>query len=596
MSTKDEIDGSDEGTEVQLGGDEEDAPDANDVPAEDAVVTSSDDDEEKEEVTSLVEEEKEDSSDELSKLKGSDSQEQKDVEQGANESTAPPSAPDPPASNDTPPETTGQAEAEASTADNPSKTEEGPSCLIIGVGAFLVAVILTLVVAIVVIARNGDSEKSSRSASTPTPSQSPITAPSISATVSPSTSPPTDAPTSEEPSTAPTGSFQWQLEDPRVEELIVIYEDMGLDVTAITTITTTSERTPQVKALAWILFDSSATVEDTRQTFVWDTLTLQRYALATFYYATNGVPTAYSFTAEPWTSDDLWLTSASICDWYGVSCNGQNEPIGLDLSQNGLTGSIPIELAFLGPHLQTLNLSSNFIHVSGDEFAVFEYLPQLTDLLLDDNFVQYNMGLPTSFAAMTSLEKLRLNYNLLSGGLPTNVLASLTQLTHLEIESNFMSGTLAPSLWNLSNLVYVYLRNNEFETTLDSFSFLPNIFSLWLDNNDIVGTIPPAFGALTTLASLSIANTRLGGTIPTELGLLVNLRRVWLYSNRLEGTIPQELSQLTQLEILELHDNDLVGVMPVEICSIVELSDYAFSSLTSDCVSEVVCSCCYTCY
>ena len=123
--------------------------------------------------------------------------------------------------------------------------------------------------------------------------------------------------------------------------------------------------------------------------------------------------------------------------------------------------------------------------------------------------------------------------------------------------------------------------------------------ALWLDNNQVTGTLPTELGLLTSLASLSITNTTLVGTIPTEMGNLEGLRRLWLYENQLNGPIPAELDALDQLQVLELHHNQLEGAMPSGICAVVENCDYEYKSLTSDCKSKVDCStpdCCTECY
>lgn len=55
----------------------------------------------------------------------------------------------------------------------------------------------------------------------------------------------------------------------------------------------------------------------------------------------------------------------------------------------------------------------------------------LETLLLDDNYILTEDGLPTSMGECTSLEKLRLSYNLMGGELSDDFFCKLTQLTHL---------------------------------------------------------------------------------------------------------------------------------------------------------------------
>merc|ERR1711907_466162 len=122
--------------------------------------------------------------------------------------------------------------------------------------------------------------------------------------------------------------------------------------------------------------------------------------------------------------------------------------------------------------------------------------------------------------------------------------------------------------------------------------------AMWLDGNQITGTIPTEIGLMTDLASFSIANSTLSGTIPDEIGNLHQLRRLWLFNNKLTGSIPQALNKLELLEVVELRGNKFVGDMPQGVCSSVVNSDYEYKSLTSDCLKEVGCerSCCTQCF
>ena len=101
---------------------------------------------------------------------------------------------------------------------------------------------------------------------------------------------------------------------------------------------------PQTRALDWILRSEISMIE-------WDCQNLlkEKFALATLFYATNG--------NESWVSTDGWMSSDSICSWYGITCNSRGAIRRLDLSQNGLASSIPPEVALL--NLESLGLYSN---------------------------------------------------------------------------------------------------------------------------------------------------------------------------------------------------------------------------------------------
>lgn len=383
--------------------------------------------------------------------------------------------------------------------------------------------------------------------------------------------------------------------DPKVTEslmakLLPVYERHGLNATVLDD---SAGLTPQKKAFYWLASSDLTAFDHTRS--------VQRYAMAVFYYATNAVPNLYVEKPRPWVSSYLWLSTAHVCEWKGIVCNGSNHIEAINLERNNLSGFIPPEIAMIASTLQTLDLTSNGIYMEGAMYDVFNHLTMLTSLLVDDNFMYHKRGLPSQFMMMDRLQKLRLSYNLFSGQLETHpVLASMTQLTHLEIEANFLSGSMPPIVGQLTNLVYLYMRRNEMTYNLDFLKGgqLTDLFAMWLDSNVITGTIPTEIGLLTGLASISITNATLRGPIPSELGNLTALRRLWLYNNQLTGTIPTGLNQLTLLEVAELHQNNITGPMPQGICANVQSSSYAFKSLTSDCVQQVQCdqTCCTECY
>eukprot|EP00339_Tiarina_fusa_P004749 CAMPEP_0117029652 /NCGR_PEP_ID=MMETSP0472-20121206/21453_1 /TAXON_ID=693140 ORGANISM="Tiarina fusus, Strain LIS" /NCGR_SAMPLE_ID=MMETSP0472 /ASSEMBLY_ACC=CAM_ASM_000603 /LENGTH=499 /DNA_ID=CAMNT_0004737477 /DNA_START=74 /DNA_END=1573 /DNA_ORIENTATION=- len=381
--------------------------------------------------------------------------------------------------------------------------------------------------------------------------------------------------------------------DPLMESLDALYDRHDLDKS---TLGPAAGETPQNKAFYWLATDENLENLDHNQRS-------QRFALAVLYYSTNAVVNGYATSPQPWVSAHLWLSKAHACEWKGIVCNSQQHIVGISLERNNLSGSLPKELGILGEKLTSLDLTSNTLHLEGKGFASLARLYKLETLLMDDNYLVYDKGLPFQIQNMENLQKLRLSYNLLSGVLEANhkVLSRLTKLTHLEIESNFLSGTMPDVVGEMSNLVYLYMRRNELSFNLDFLKTgkLTNLFALWLDNNDVTGTIPTEVGLLTNLASISITNSSLAGSIPSQLGDLEGLRRLWLYSNKLTGNIPPQLDILDQLQVLELHHNQLEGAMPLGVCALIDDCDYEFKSLTCDCNSLVQCAtpdCCTECF
>ncbi|MEB3360378.1 MAG: putative Ig domain-containing protein [Synechococcales bacterium] len=82
---------------------------------------------------------------------------------------------------------------------------------------------------------------------------------------------------------------------------------------------------------------------------------------------------------------------------------------------------------------------------------------------------------------------------------------------------------------------------------------------LELSSNNLVGSLPAALGNLDALQVLLLDGNQLTGKIPKELGGLDQLTTLLLSNNRLSGAIPPELTALQNLEQLGLAYNQLTG-------------------------------------
>ncbi|KAK1268249.1 Protein NSP-INTERACTING KINASE 1 [Acorus gramineus] len=105
--------------------------------------------------------------------------------------------------------------------------------------------------------------------------------------------------------------------------------------------------------------------------------------------------------------------------------------------------------------------------------------------------------------------------------------------------SQNLSGTLSPSVGNLTNLQIVLLQNN-----------------------NITGPIPQELGKLSNLRTLDLSNNLFNGGVPESLGNLKSLEYLRLNNNSLSGVFPSSLANLTQLAFLDLSYNNLSGPVP----------------------------------
>ncbi|XP_059445270.1 protein NSP-INTERACTING KINASE 1-like isoform X1 [Corylus avellana] len=105
--------------------------------------------------------------------------------------------------------------------------------------------------------------------------------------------------------------------------------------------------------------------------------------------------------------------------------------------------------------------------------------------------------------------------------------------------SQDLSGTLSPSISNLTNLQIILLQNN-----------------------NISGPIPSELGRLQKLKTLDLSNNFFSGQLPNTLVHLKGLQYLRLNNNNLSGAIPLALANMTQLAFLDLSYNNLSGPVP----------------------------------
>ena len=210
----------------------------------------------------------------------------------------------------------------------------------------------------------------------------------------------------------------------------------------------------------------------------------QPEVLAAIFEATNG---------SLWKDNANWLTTAPLQEWFGVHLDDEGRIVHLLLTDNGLIGSIPPEIASL-TSLESLHIGLN----------------DLTGLF------------PPEIAILKRLKSLELTYNGLSGPIPPEI-GGLDSLQWLGLFGNELTGSIPPEIGRLTSLV-----------------------SLDLCYNQLTGPIPPEIGELRNLVWLKMcgidsnpeAGNRLTGSIPPEIGNLTKLRVLNLGANRLFGTDP----------------------------------------------------------
>lgn len=78
--------------------------------------------------------------------------------------------------------------------------------------------------------------------------------------------------------------------------------------------------------------------------------------------------------------------------------------------------------------------------------------------------------------------------------------------------------------------------------------------------NHLTGTLNPSLNNLTELESLEIQHNSIEGSIPKDIRKLLKLRHLRLNDNKLEGTIPEDLERLWRLNEVNFSNNNLTGI------------------------------------
>jgi len=354
---------------------------------------------------------------------------------------------------------------------------------------------------------------------------------------------------------------------------------------------------PQWKAWVWLVADPQIERYSVERL-------LQRFSLATMYYATNG---------ESWPKKDNWLSyEHHECSWSevkrmcdeGTDLSNEEFDLGtiteLDLSENMLDGNIPREIGLMSK-LVTVTLSNN--NLQGSIPSEIEKLSRLErlylqfnqltgsipdlramtnmkDIFLDDNKMTNSIPAAILGGQLKQLNRAQFSDNLFTGSIPATV-GSLSTLVVLALDGNAIVGSIPSELGEISTLRQLSLHKNKLNGPIPStLSGLSSLERLILHTNSLTSTIPK--GLTTKLREFSLDSNELTGSIHTELGLLTNLGMVWLFNNELTGQVPSELGLLTKLAVLTLDQNPLTGSLPLELNLLSSMQNFnvSFTQLT----------------
>ena len=268
-----------------------------------------------------------------------------------------------------------------------------------------------------------------------------------------------------------------------------------------------SAESPQLQALRWLaqmpddetqrVRDAGTTTSTPQSPIDADADLAQRYALAVLYFATGGdswKECSRDLTSKCESSDGSglqssshFLSTGSACAWFGLTCSDEQKKglvTWIDMSNNGLSGSVPDELSLLSNNLELLWLSSNS---------------------------ELGGSVPQWIGDVTHMQSLSLFDTAIGGTIPDS-LYNLSKLSSLRVYGSKLGGTISTQIGQLSNMQW-----------------------LWMHGCELTGAIPSDLGSLKKLEALTLHGNAFDGettgTLPTEICNLRTMKLEHLWTN-----------------------------------------------------------------
>nr|XP_024933358.2 phytosulfokine receptor 1-like isoform X3 [Ziziphus jujuba var. spinosa] len=242
---------------------------------------------------------------------------------------------------------------------------------------------------------------------------------------------------------------------------------------------------------------------------------------------------------------DGWSTnySSDCCKWTGITCSFSSS-LGLDNSTESAGRVVKLELP-------KKKLAENY----------------------------FSGNLPPGLGnCASSLEKLSLNMNDLTGGIPEGIFR-FQKLILLELKGNKFSGPLGKGISNLTNLVHLDISGNKFSGIIpDVFHSFVKLRFFVAHSNNFTGFIPSSLTNSYTLTVLNIRNNSLEGSVDLNCSAMVSLTSLDLGSNRLSGPIPDNLPSCERLNNINLARNRLRSLIPESFKNFHSLSYLSLSN------------------
>lgn len=237
---------------------------------------------------------------------------------------------------------------------------------------------------------------------------------------------------------------------------------------------------------------------------------------------------------------ELVWSDPDPCKWTHIFCS-ENRVTRIQIGHQNLEGTLPKELSIL-TRLERLELQWN--NISGP-LPSLKGLGSLQVLMLSNN--QFTSIPDDFFSGMSSLQSVEIDKNPFSAWAIPESLRNASTLQNLSANSANITGNI-PS----------FLGPDEF----------PGLTNLHLALNNLNGELPLAFSG-SQIESLWVNGQKLSGGIDV-LQNMTFLKEVWLHSNGFSGPLP-DFSGLKSLETLSLRDNSFTGPVPLSLVNLESL-------------------------
>jgi hypothetical protein len=269
----------------------------------------------------------------------------------------------------------------------------------------------------------------------------------------------------------------------------------------------------QDQAIEWLAFQDTP-LEDSERNRI-----MERFALVAWYFA-HGGPTTWNSIND---SHSGWIKNGvgiHECQWRGVDCNISNEVTGLRLpAGEGITltgSSLSTEIGLL-TSLQYFDVANQ--RLQGAIPSDWEVLTNMVMLNLSNN--QISSTIPSFMGKISSLQSLMLGGNYFTGSFPQTIFESdigafYLMNGHLLDRSSFqLTRAFEPERLELQD-------NLGFGGQVEQlFKSMPKLSHLDISSTSISGSLPSP--PLSNLKVLQAWGSLLTGTLPSDVGGWTNL-------------------------------------------------------------------------